>query len=299
MKTKIEELYGLPTSQPTVGATWAAVASAQQCPFLGRKCLKNRKSEPNLTIGSCTVSYGRASNRVMICPFRLLERRQIFEDCKELLTLHQAGNEWHIVTELEVPGGSIDYCLASVRKKKVVDFLGIELQSLDTTGTVWPERQRFLHAHGVKVKDKDRKSSKSFGMNWKMTAKTILVQLHHKIGTFEHLSKKLVLVVQDHLLSYMRREFNFDHLATSRLGDPMHFHSYSLEDEDGALKLQLTEQLSTDAAGIARCLGLQSEAKIDLQGVIERIECKLSNQTLLSPETPPPAATLIDQATEE
>lgn len=298
MKTKIEELYGLPTSQPRVGAAWAEVVSAQQCPFLGRKCLKNRKSEPDLTIGSCTVSYGRASNRVMICPFRLLERRQIFEDCKALLTLHQAGNEWHIVTELEVPGGSIDYCLASVRKKKVVDFLGIELQTLDTTGTVWPERQRFLHAHGVKVKDKDRKSPKSFGMNWKMTAKTILVQLHHKVGTFEHLSKKLVLVVQDHLLAYMRREFNFDHLATSRLGDPMHFHSYSLDYEDGALRLQLTEQLSTDAAGIARCLGLQSEAKIDLQGVIERIECKLSNQTLLSPETPPPAATLIDQATE-
>lgn len=42
-------------------------------------------------------------------------------------------------------------------------------------------------------------------MNWKMTAKTILVQLHHKIDTFESISKHLVLVVQDYLLDYMKR----------------------------------------------------------------------------------------------
>lgn len=157
--SKIAELYGLPTLSDPPGTTWATVVAAQQCPYLGRKCLKNRKSEPDLTIGSCTVSFGKHSSRLMICPFRLLERRQIFEDCKPLVTLHQAGNEWHVVPELDVPGGSIDYCLASVRKKKVIDFIGIELQTLDSTGTVWPERQRFLHAKGIRVGEKDRKSA--------------------------------------------------------------------------------------------------------------------------------------------
>jgi hypothetical protein len=37
-------------------------------------------------------------------------------------------------------------------------------------------------------------------MNWKMTAKTILVQMHHKVETFEHINKKMVLVIQDVLL---------------------------------------------------------------------------------------------------
>ncbi len=46
----VAELYGLPTFQP---ADWKAVAAAQQCPFLRRKCLKNRKSRPELTIGTC------------------------------------------------------------------------------------------------------------------------------------------------------------------------------------------------------------------------------------------------------
>jgi hypothetical protein len=197
-ETKVAELYGLPTVRP---ADWKAVASAQQCPFLNRRCLKNRKSAPEITIGTCTMTYGRRLLPVMICPFRLLERSQIFTDCVHLLRLHEPGNELRIVAELAVPGGSIDYCLVSVRDGKPRDFVGIELQTLDTTGTVWPERQRFLHHHNVRVKRADTTADKPFGMNWKMTAKTILVQLNHKIATFEHLSKRLVLVLQDCLLN--------------------------------------------------------------------------------------------------
>src|SRR5262245_30982239 len=99
--TKIAELYGLPTFQP---AAWEAVVEAQHCLFLDRKCLKNRKSEAEITIGTCTVIYGRSPQPIMICPFRLLERRQIFTDCIHLLKLHEPGNELRIVAELTVPG---------------------------------------------------------------------------------------------------------------------------------------------------------------------------------------------------
>lgn len=207
--TKVSELYGLPTFQP---ADWKVISEAQQCPFLERKCLKNRKSEADLTIGTCTMDYGKGGLPTIICPFRLLERRQIFTDCIHLLKLHEPGNELRIVAELSVPGGSIDYCLVSVREGKPRDFVGIELQTMDTTGTVWPERQRFLQQHGVTVKQGDAVSEKPFGMNWKMTAKTILVQLNHKIESFENLGKHMALVLQDHLLAYMQREFAFrDH----------------------------------------------------------------------------------------
>ena len=148
----------------------------------------------------------------------------------------EPGNELRIVSELMVPGGSISYCLVSVRSGKVIDFAGIELQTLDTTGTVWPERQRFLQSHGIPVRTSDADSNKKFGMNWKMTAKTILMQLHHKVQTFEHLSKHLVLVTQDCLIEYMQRGFSFEHLQAARLGDPMHFHAYQLVAEVRATK---------------------------------------------------------------
>ncbi len=218
----------------------------------------------------------------MICPFRFLERRQVFQDCVHLLKLHEPGNELRIVTELTVPGGSIDYCLVSVRDGRPKDFVGIELQTLDTTGTVWPERQRFLKSAGIAVKGEDARSGKRFGLNWKMTGKTTLVQLHHKIPTFEHLGKHLVLVLQDLLLDYIRREFAFAGIEGVRDGDPMHFHAYRLKAEAGAYALTLDQRLSTDADGLARSLGLQASAKVELATILRQIEAKLPQSALLS-----------------
>jgi hypothetical protein len=187
--SKVTELFGLSTS---VKQDWKRVVEKRWCPFLDRLCLKNRKSIPETLIGTCTVNYGKEKRPIIICPHRLLERRQIFTDCIHLLTLHEPGNEFHIVPEVSIPGGSVDYFLASVHRHKVKDFVGIELQTLDTTGIVWYDRQRFLQEMKVPVAKEDVNNPDSFGMNWKMTAKTILVQLHHKVDTFEGINKHLV-----------------------------------------------------------------------------------------------------------
>ncbi len=264
---------------------WIRIVREQQCIFLGRKCYKVRKSDPETSIGSCTVLYGKQQEPIIICPTRLIERRQIFTDCFHLLTTHEPGNELHIVAEVSIPGGSVDYFLVSARKGKVKDFVGIELQTLDTTGTVWPERQRLLKKLSVPRSDKGATSKKSYGMNWKMTAKTILVQMHHKIQTFEHVHKKLVLVVQDKLLAYMSREFNFAHLRNpAGIGDSMHLHPYRMEKQsDKSFKLVMQSRLSTDAEGIGKCLGLQAEPRVELEVIVKALEAKLSPNTLFVP----------------
>jgi len=285
--SKIIDLFGHDTTARPE-PDWKAVVSAQHCPFVDKRCYKVRKSSPDIAIGTCTVEY--SGEPIIICPLRLLERRQIFTDCLHLLTGHEPGNELHIVPEISVPGGSIDYIIASIRGRKVRDFVGIELQTLDTTGTVWPERQRFLKDKGVPgVDPADVANTKSYGMNWKMTAKTILVQLHHKIQTFEGVGKHLVLVVQDRLLDYMSGEFSFDHLNDPRTSDPMHFHAYSLAQRGGGHGLELKKRLSTDTDGIAKCLGLQGEAKLDLDVILKLIEQKISDKTRFDFNQAPPA----------
>lgn len=221
---------------------------------------------------------------IIICPHRLLESRQIFSDCIHLLTLHEPGNEFHIVSEVAIPGGSVDYFLVSANKQnKVKDFVGIELQTLDTTGTVWPERQRFLQSVGLPVAKEDVECSDSFGMNWKMTAKTILMQLHHKIETFESINKHLVLALQKPLFDYMEKNFTFAHIGPAKLGDPMHFHSYELEKTNsGTFRLALQSRRSTDAAGVASLLGLKGNAKVELEEIIAILEAQISETTLFS-----------------
>lgn len=280
--SKVLELFGVSITKKEK-VDWNLVIKQQNCPYLGRKCIKVRKSQPEISIGTCSVIYGQSRAPILICPYRLLENRKIFVDCMHLLTLHEPGNELHIVPEVTVPGGSIDYFLVSAKDHKVKDFVGIELQTLDTTGTVWPERQRFLKEVDVPVDPADADSPKGFGMNWKMTAKTSLIQLHHKIDTFQHLNRHLGLIIQDSLLAYLKREFRFDHLNQARLGDPMHVHAYSfIRNQDGDYKVQLMERLSTDSEGIATCLGLQADTNIELQNIIEQLESKISSETLFS-----------------
>ena len=277
---QVLELYGFHAFNKDAG--WERIVDLQVCPFTDRKCTKIRKTQPEITIGTCTVSYGSENKKVMICPNRLLERKKIFLDCIHLLTLHEPGNEFHVVPEIAIPGGSIDFFLVSTRHGKVVDFVAIELQTLDTTGTVWPARQKVLREKGLQVEN-DAEDKRSYGMNWKMTAKTILIQLNHKIQTLESLNKHLVLVIQNHLLDYMQREFRFSHIGDARLGDSAHFHVYSLEERlPESLQLNLMSRLSTNADGIIACLGLQADPNIELAQLIGRLESKLSSDTLLN-----------------
>ena len=279
MNSNILELYGVSTTNERVD--WHMLIANQQCPYLERKCVKIRKSQPDISIGTCSVIHGSKGDAgVIICPHRFLERRQIFLDCIHLLSLHEPGNELHKVSEVDIPGGSVDYVLASVRKGKVVDFVGIELQALDTTGTIWPQRQKLLREMGVDS-SYDFEEKKPYGMNWKMTAKTILVQLHHKIETFEQLNRHLVLVIQDPVLDYMKREFNFGHVQQARMGDSMHFHSYSLKDGEETSKISLTNRISTDAQGISKCLGMQVSPSVELQVILSTLQSKISQRTLL------------------
>ena len=282
MKNKVLELFGNSTRSTKV-SNWNNIVEDQNCPFTNTRCFKVRKSQPNISIGTCAVRYGKYAKDVIICPNRLLERKQVFTDCIQLLTLHELGNEFHVVSEITIPGGSVDYFLVSVKKGKVKDFVAIEFQTLDTTGTLWPERQRLLEDLCLQNGLDGATSSKPFGMNWKMTAKTILVQLHHKIETLEHFNKHLVLVIQDHLLSYMDSEFNFGHLhEPARIGDSMHIHVYELNQNNETFHIELVRRLSTDAEGIATCLGLQAEAKIELKQIITELENKISSDTLLT-----------------
>lgn len=276
----IYELYG--KSVDCEDLNWQKIVNEQVCPFLQRKCLKNRKSEPEQTIGTCTVMYGRDFKPIIICPYRLLERKQIFTDCLHLLTTHEPGNELHVVSEISIPGGNVDYFLLSVHDRKVKDFVGIELQTLDTTGAVWPFRQRYLASKNIDVLEAGTTSKKSFGMNWKMTAKTTLVQLHHKIETFEHVNKHLVLAIQNDLLEYMGRAFSFDHVTDARVGDSMHFHAYELTTTRGRNKLALHSRKSTDVEGIGICLGLQIQARVELADLIQQLEAKISDETIFT-----------------
>ena len=279
--SKITELFGYCTLDPSLETDeWINIVEYQICPYTGKKCFKTRKSTPGISIGTCTLIH--SNENVIICPNRLLEKKQVFMDCIHLLKLHEPGNELHVVPEISIPGGSVDFILASTKKGKVVDFVGIEFQTMDTTGTVWPERQRLLIELGVIESDPDAGSKKPFGMNWKMTAKTILIQMHHKSQTFENLGKHLVLIIQKPFLEYMKQEFDFSLINDVSDSDAVQIHSYDLIPEHGNYKLSLDERISTNSIGISKCLGLNADQGVSFDEMANLVESKISDMTLLT-----------------
>ena len=116
-----------------------------------------------------------------------------------------------------------------------------------------------------------------------MTAKTILVQLHHKIDTFESINKHLVLVVQNHLLEYMKKEFDFRQVHNQPLlGDSMHFHSYKLTKTGKNFKLVLDSRYSTDSKGVSELLGLKANPNIGFDEIAKLLETKISDTTIFN-----------------
>jgi Restriction endonuclease NotI len=55
MNSKIIELFTNSTLRPDID--WQNAVTSQNCSYLGRKCIKTRKSQPEIAIGTCTVSF--------------------------------------------------------------------------------------------------------------------------------------------------------------------------------------------------------------------------------------------------
>lgn len=261
----ILELYGIPVHS-SQERDWAPISAEARCPFLNDRCRKTRKSNPNETIGTCSISHSQKN--LVMCPYRMLEQNQIFHHCIPLLQ-SAAGDAIHIVPEVQVPGGNI--CLVAVRHNEIADFVGIELQSVDTTGTLWPHRQNLLPQA-----DQMRNSVGSFGINWKMTAKTILIQFLHKTRTYEELNKKLVIVFQDHLFDYIRREFQFDELPEAGNEHSLPIHVYTFQQIGASYTLQITKRYGLTSEYVANSLGLRRNSNTELDAIIRRLASKVS-----------------------
>jgi hypothetical protein len=295
-QSRVAELFGVSTQADRSSDEWAQIVADQNCPFSSKRCFKVRKSNPEVSIGTCVVRAGKEYEPRIICPNRLLEDGRVFADVLHLMTDGGSANEHHVVPEVQIPGGSVDYFVVAAADGVPVDFVGVEFQALDTSGTVWPARQEFLEGVGAIGAD-EVPTANTFGINWKMTAKTILLQLHHKVRTFELVDRKLVLVLQQELMDYMASQFSFDHLAHGSEDDSLHFHPYRLAESDGSLSLAPGTKRSTDADGIARALELGEDEHPDAEALFGRLRGKLGEGTRWEPGggvEPPPLADLSD-----
>lgn len=270
MSLEIIETFGyLPSDHSAVAE---AQRHSEECPFLHKKCWKTFRAGGRIN-GTCTVKPPQ-SGEVIVCPDRLYaEDFQILRDVaadafgKEFRLIGPAdiastqgennrvvvfGKRWG--KELKVPKSgedgksySADWILARITDSgKVDEFVPIEVQSMDTTGSyqrVWYE------LFGLQLPE-GRHSTNS-NINWENVNKRIIPQLLTKGNVFgnEFLCKKGLYFICPAPV-YQRLIMRLGAKLSKRPKQPtaLTFRWYKLADAstEGAIrKLEFVDQFTT------------------------------------------------------
>lgn len=193
MASRIVEFFGF---DPQDGSPDAREARASlQCPFLGRQCVKALSD--GLVSGACTLKPTNAGP-VICCPIRLYAKNyEILRDVASVafgpaIPLLSAsaitgetgeciavfGKGWGKELRLPTRGKSgayfVDWVLAHLGATgELINFVAVEVQSIDTTGNYRAERAKYLREEPFAGKS-------TAGFNWENVNKRILPQIIYK-----------------------------------------------------------------------------------------------------------------------
>lgn len=224
----------------------------EHCPFTGTRCSKRRKSDNDVTIGTCSVGYkGRGVSEYkphVICPKRFYTD-EVFEPVK---TLFVDEGEHFRVPEVALFGASIDFVAGKQDSSgEIIDFAGIEIQAIDTTGSVWEHKKAYENGEDMNEVDKN------YGMNWKMSLpKTMMQQAFQKGQAFDEWGENIIFLIQDVSLDYLHRTVNTSRLEEAKKENPVHFYTYSFDYnyETEKYEWEIDQKLSADLEGVSQMM---------------------------------------------
>lgn len=167
------------------------------CPFVNKPCIKINHDQ-SITYGTCSVTspYGD----IIICPNRLyannyetlkrvsndafgdipfllfeqyIEKRTELNECIVALGKN-SGKEVQVGRHL-----SMDWVLAKINNTKLVEYVGIEIQSIDITGNYRDAWHGYKNLPNTNISIDDIPSS-NHGLNWANVHKRLIPQLIRK-----------------------------------------------------------------------------------------------------------------------
>ena len=216
------------------------------CPFIGDTCIK-RGHNTRDPFPVCTLwklkgkGHNRQPNRpVIVCPKRFFQAN-IVDDILEHCWIGEYNRE-HIQAVREVKmgkAGNVDMVICDTSKlPDIENFVSVELQAVDITGTVSDAYTAHLNRKGLS-------SYPNYNFNMSNVSKRYLYQLIKKGYFHSTWRKKIVAVVQDFLLEDIRERVRFASTNPKDENTDIVFMSYTLEtssvNEEGFFDLKLQD----------------------------------------------------------
>lgn len=193
----LAEVLGRP-----VGERFDPAASGFLCPFVASPCTK-RSAKLDEPYPVCTIRTRRQGN-VCVCPKRFYAvdfLGEVVEYCWP--ASHPPANP-QIAPEVQMKGfGNVDFVIADIDEDgDVAQFLSVELQAIDITGSVMPAYQAWRAGKSLNKNPK-------YGLNWDNVYKRYITQLIRKGYFHHHWGTKIVAVIQDVVYQYITERFEF------------------------------------------------------------------------------------------
>lgn len=193
MPLSVVELFGYAPEDTSAAAQSPRATS--NCPFVGGRCIKQFKS--GLVSGACTLKPTNAGP-VICCPNRMYahDHRVLLEvsvdafgpgmrlcrtpsergadGCDVIVFGRHWGKELRLPNRVKGGGYFIDWILARLGPDRTLqEFVAVEVQTMDTTGSYEAQVHRFLNTGKVLPE-------KQSNINWENVSKRILPQIIFK-----------------------------------------------------------------------------------------------------------------------
>jgi hypothetical protein len=138
------------------------------------------------------------------------------------------------------------------KKGKIIDFFCVELQAGDTTGSPYSA------ITDIRETGKLQHKSYNYGINWANNfSKQMMQQAYKKGKIVHHWGRKIVFVMQDIGLKYIKSVCDTSRLQQSTKEMPVDFCTFKMiwDENQNIWKLMFDSIVSTDIEGINLMLG--------------------------------------------
>lgn len=234
----------------------------QRCPFIDAECVKFRKSEPVVRIGSCAlgIKTGGGFQPVIVCPERF-RTGDVFEALEAEFFPGAGEVSW--VREVNLGTvGSFDYVAVAPRRgiDFSTDYVCVEIQAAGTIGTPWGAIKHYRENLSL-----DGVGPVNYGINWANEfIKTMMQQILKKGSVISSWGRgrKIVVVIQDLGMDYILKQGSG--IREHRESDPFQFRPFSMRIDAGdqwALKPS-GKKFSADLRGIVKSMSSAGAGKI-------------------------------------
>src|ERR1039457_1744728 len=174
-----------------------------ESPFIKATCIKRSTLLPGQQYPVCSIQT-RKEGYVCVCPKRFYAVDFLRDVINECWPAASPPKNPQIAAEVTMRGfGNVDFVIADIKDDGSVEqFLSVELQAIDITGSV-------MKAYAALLKNEDLERKPTYGLNWDNVYKRFVTQLIGKGYFHHHWGTKIVAVVQDVVYRYICRRFEF------------------------------------------------------------------------------------------